>query len=245
MNNTKRFDGKGEIYAKARPKYSEKLFEYLNIKSGSAVADIGSGTGIFTKPLLERGCSVFAVEPNEDMRKKAEEKLKSYENFISVDGTASQTKLKDNSVDFVVAAQAFHWFDPEDFRKECKRILKPHGKIIIAYNSRDTKAECTKALADLRKEFNPEFHGFSNGISEEKCLEFFGNKCDIFKAENNQTYDRQGYINRVLSSSYSLKEGDERYSEYLGKIEKIFDEFSVDGKITVPAYTVAYIGKII
>ncbi len=248
VNNTERFSGKGEIYAKARPKYSEKLFEYLKENYGltedSIVADIGSGTGIFTQSLLEIGCRVFAVEPNEDMRKRAEEKLCSYENFISSDGTADRTSLADNIADFVIAAQAFHWFDADKFKAECKRILKKDAVVIIAYNSRDNEAECTKALYELRKKFNPDFHGFSNGINDEKCRSFFENSCDVFKVDNSQIYDRDGYKNRVLSSSYSLKEGDEKYEEYLAEINEIFNKFSSDEKMTVPTYTVAYIGKI-
>ena len=74
MNNTTRFDGKGEIYAKARPSYATELFDYikntLKIPQGSVFADIGSGTGIFTEQLLDCVYRVYAVEPNADMRKK-------------------------------------------------------------------------------------------------------------------------------------------------------------------------------
>lgn len=248
MNNTNRFDGKGEIYAKARPKYSSELFDYmennLNIPKGSVFADIGSGTGIFTQQLLDCGYFVYAVEPNSDMRKKAEEKLSVYKDFCSVDGTDGNTALPDNSVDYITVAQAFHWFDASAFRKECQRILKPDGKVLIVYNSRDEEAECTKALAALRGKYNPEFHGFSNGISNEKCMAFFNGDCQVFHADNSQIYDRQGYVNRVLSSSYSLKENDERYEEYLSDINKIFDTYEVDGEIKIPTYTVAYTGKL-
>lgn len=248
MNYTNRFDGKSEIYAKARPKYALVFFDYLkntlNIPAGSVFADIGSGTGIFTEQLLNCGYRVFAVEPNDEMRKKAEEKLACNENFFSVNGNDADMNLPDNSADYITAAQAFHWFHPFAFKKECKRVLKPGGKVIIVYNSRDEKASCTQALADLRYKFNSEFHGFSNGINDEKCTAFFAGKCQIFRADNTQTYDRQGYINRVLSSSYSLKEGDDRYAEYLNEINTIFDLFSVDNLIAVPTETVAYIGEI-
>lgn len=248
MNNTTRFDGKGEIYAKARPKYSAELFDYmknkLNISKGTIFADIGSGTGIFTEQLLNCGYRVYAVEPNSDMRKKAEEKLSYYQGFTSVNGADNNTNLPDESVDFITTAQAFHWFDAEGFKKECKRILKPNGKVIIVYNSRDEQADCTKALAGLRRKYNPEFHGFSNGISGEKCRAFFEGSCDIFRADNSQSYNRQGYIDRVQSSSYSLREGDEKYMEYLKEINTLFDKFAVDGVLTVPIYTVAYIGSI-
>lgn len=248
MDNTNRFDGKSELYENARPKYATELFEYLkstlNIPVGSVFADIGSGTGIFTEQLLSYGYKVFAVEPNSDMLKKAEEKLSRNENFISVNGDDHNMNLPDRSVDYLTAAQAFHWFDPEPFKKECKRVLKPGGKVIIIYNSRDEKADCTKALEELRYKYNSEFHGFSNGISDKKCIAFFDGKCNIYRANNNQKYDRQRYINRLLSSSYSINESDERYPKYLKEIHRIFDMFSTNGFITVPTNTVAYIGEV-
>lgn len=246
MGNTTRFDGKGDIYAKARPKYAAELLEYikntLNISPGAVFADIGSGTGIFTEQLLNGGYTVYAVEPNEDMRSKAEKTLSGYEGFHSVTGTDSNTTLPANRVDHITVAQAFHWFDAVAFKKECHRILKPGGKILLIYNSRDEEAACTKALAELRREFNPEFHGFSNGISDDACRAFFDYRCDVLRWDNSLTYDKTGYINRLLSSSYSLKEDDPRFDEYIEAIHKLFDRFAVDGKITVPTNTVVYIG---
>ncbi len=248
MDYTNRFDGKGEIYAKARPKYAAGLFAYIKdtlcADDGCVFADVGSGTGIFTAQLLDCGYKVFAIEPNADMRKKAEQKLSSNPNFISVNGSDGDTHLSDESVDFVTAAQAFHWFDPDAFRRECRRILKPAGKVMLVYNSRNENAECTKALAALRRKYSPEFHGFSNGMSSEKCMEFFEGACDLFRVDNTQRYDRQGYINRVLSSSYSLKENDSRYADYLKEIHEIFNAFAVDGFIEVPVETVAYVGAV-
>lgn len=248
MNYTDRFDGKGEIYAKARPKYAQSLFEYLknslNIVSGSVFADIGSGTGIFTEQLLNCGYKVFAVEPNDDMRKKAEEKLGQNKNFFSVSGSDANMKLPDKSVDFITAAQAFHWFDFNAFKKECKRVLKPHGKVIIVYNSLDETADCTKALFKLRQKYCSEFKGFSNGMNSEKCLAFFGGNCKVYRTDNTQVYDRQGYVDRVLSSSYSLKKEDADYLAYLEDIYKIFDTFSTDNRIYLPTDTIAYTGEV-
>ncbi len=248
MNNTNRFEGKGEIYAKSRPKYAAGLFDYLkntlNAESGSVFVDIGSGTGIFAEQLLNCDYKVFAVEPNGDMRKKAEEKLSGNNNFVSVNGNDGNMILPDKSDDFVTAAQSFHWFDSETFKKECKRILKPGGKAILVYNMRDEKADCTKALAKLRYKYNSEFHGFSNGINSETCIDFFNGKCSIYRADNTQTYDRQGYINRVLSSSYSLKESNIGYAEYLKEINAIFNTFSADNLINVPTETIAYVGEV-
>jgi len=248
MDHRNRFDGKGEIYAKARPQYEAGLFNYLKdtlrIVEGSIFADIGSGTGIFTEQLLNCGYKVYAVEPNNDMRKKAEERLSQNQNFVSVEGNASNMNLPDRTVDVITAAQAFHWFDPEGFRRECRRILKPGGKVILVYNSRNEGAACTEALARLRRKYNAEFHGFSNGIKEEECTAFFTKIYGVYRADNTQSYDREGYINRVLSSSYSLKEKDEGYKEYLREINEIFDQFSINHHISVPTETIAFIGDI-
>lgn len=248
MNNTTRFDGKGEIYAKARPRYAAELFDYikneLRIPEMSVFADIGSGTGIFSEQLLNNGYRVYAIEPNADMRKKAEEKLSIYKNFTSVNGADSNTTMPNQSVDCITTAQAFHWFDADAFKKECRRILKPYGKVIIVYNTRDESAECNKALADHHRKYCPDFKGFSKGITDEKCRAFFDDNCDVFRADNSQIYDRQGYINRILSSSYSLREGDERFTEYMADINRLFDAFSNDGSLIVPMHTVAYIGTI-
>ena len=247
-DNTARFDGKGEIYAKARPRYAAGLFDYLKndlrIPEGSVFADIGSGTGIFSEQLLGCGYRVFAVEPNADMRRVAEDKLARLPGFTSIDGSDAHTGLPSGSVDCVTAAQAFHWFDAEAFRAECRRILKPGGKVIIIYNSRVEDAAPTLALAELRRSYNPAFHGFSNGVSHRDVVAFFAGGCDIFRADNTQIYDRQGYINRALSSSYSLRAGDEKFDEYLAGLNGIFDRFAVDGSIAVPTETVACIGTV-
>ena len=156
----------------------------MNIPAGRVFADIGSGTGIFTEQLLGCGYKVYAVEPNDDMCKKAEEKLSYNENYISVNGSDTDTNLPDRSVDYITTAQAFHWFDCDGFKKECRRILKPGGKVIIVYNSRNIEAACTKALAELRHRYNPEFHGFSNGMSHEKCVAFYARECQVFRTDN-------------------------------------------------------------
>ena len=91
------------------------------------VADIGSGTGISTRMFLENGNQVTAIEPNADMRTAAERMLENQPRFRSVDASAEQTTLADASVDLIVSAQAFHWFDLAKCKIEFARILKPNG----------------------------------------------------------------------------------------------------------------------
>ncbi len=248
MENTNRFDGRSEAYARSRPKYAEGLFDYmehtLGIAAGSVFADVGSGTGIFTSQLLRRGYRVFAVEPNADMRERAEEALSGLEGFVSINGTADATRLPARSVDHLTAAQAFHWFEPETFRRECCRVVRPGGYVMLVYNFRDGNAPCTRALAELQRRYAPDFRGFSHGMDEEKCAAFFGGSCTVYRAGNTQRYDRQSYIDRVLSSSYSPKASDAGYEEYRASVCAIFDTFSANGRLAVPADTVAYIGRV-
>lgn len=133
--NEHKFDKKGEIYSKARPSYPDELFIYLKdqnlISKSTVAADIGSGTGIFTEKLCPYVSRVFAVEPNDDMRSVAEGKYAAYENIVSVNGSAEDTKLNEKGVDFIAVAQAFHWFDRQTFKAECRRILKENGKILL------------------------------------------------------------------------------------------------------------------
>ena len=118
--NEDKFTGLGELYAQFRPSYPEELIAYLfsfvGIGEEDVIADIGSGTGIFTKQMLEKGNTVYGVEPNADMRKIAEAALTDFKNFISVSATAENTTLPDHSIDVITVAQAFHWFDRAVFQ---------------------------------------------------------------------------------------------------------------------------------
>lgn len=248
-DNTKKFNGISDVYAQARPNYSDRLFDYLkenfNINRDSVFADIGSGTGKFSEQLLQRGYKVFSVEPNNDMRDKAEKLLSKYDNFKSVNGTDANTNLQSNSVEYVIVAQAFHWFDKDLFKNECKRILKPNGKVIIVYNSRDGKSEFVAENAEICKKFCPGFKGFSGGAKQEDIEKFFNNGCTMVKFENNLTYDKDSFIKRMLSASYSLRDGDKNYNDYILELTNLFYKYSFDGKkVIMPNYTIAYIGNI-
>ena len=142
------FNGVGETYAKYRPSYPQTLLKYLCAEIGinkfSTIADIGSGTGIFTQQLLNKCSKIYAIEPNDDMREVAEKKLGNELGFISINGTAENTTLENESIDYITAAQSFHWFDRLSFKQECKRILKPKGKVILIWNSRDETSELVR-----------------------------------------------------------------------------------------------------
>ena len=130
---TARFSDRVENYVRYRPGYPPEVLDLLRAECGlqpsHIVADIASGTGMFTRLLLENGNSVFAVEPNTEMREIGIHQLESYNRLVSVAGTAEETTLGSASVDFVTAAQAAHWFDLPRARAEFVRILQAGGMV--------------------------------------------------------------------------------------------------------------------
>lgn len=248
--NTNKFDKKGKVYAKARPDYPEELFSYLVsiniIDNEKAVADIGSGTGIFTVQISPFAKTVFAVEPNEDMRTKAEDKFKLFPNVVSVNATAEDTRLPDASVELVTVAQAFHWFDRKSFKSECQRILKPDGKVLLVWNDRDIKSEIIKDNFAVNKSFCPNFKGSSDGMdfSKESFKDFFDGEYEVIEFDNSLVYDRDAFIARSLSSSYAPNENDIMSDEYIKALENVFDKHQTNGIVKYPYITRCYIGTV-
>lgn len=248
--NTNKFDSKGSVYSKARPNYPDALFSYLLaegvINKDTIAADIGSGTGIFTIALSKFANSVFAVEPNDDMRIKAEEKYKTIANITSINATAENTSLPDCSVDLVTVAQAFHWFDRVVFKHECKRILKSNGKVVLVWNDRDSDSEIIKDNFAVNKKYCKDFKGSSNGIdfSKNAFSDFFSGEFELVEFCNNLVYTREDFIARNLSSSYAPKENDPIYDDYIKAITDVFEKHQTNGTVNYPYITRCYFGKI-
>lgn len=250
MNNKNKFSGLANHYDASRPSYAveliECLFEKYQLSVDSIVADIGAGTGKFAKQLLDRGCTVICVEPNADMRTMAEQSLCDYSNVTIIDGSDSNTNVVNHSVDFVSVAQAFHWFDADSFQRECQRILKPHGKVILVWNMRDMNAAVNQANYEVFKKYCPNFYGFSGGVKTEEAhiLNFFEGAVEIEKFLNPLTFTKDKFIQRCLSASYSLRPEDEHYEAYVQELEQLFDDFADNGQLTVANNTKAYIGSV-
>jgi len=247
---TKRFSDRVDNYLKYRPRYPQELLTFIQeeeiIQETSILADIGSGTGFFSKLLLESGCQVYGVEPNKEMREAAEELLKGQPNFTSVDGTGEVTTLEDNSVNFIAVAQAFHWFDREKTREEFLRILKPEGYFVIVYNNRiREKIPFQVGYNDLLKKFFPE-HEITNHykINDEQIREFYGSsKVNVYECTNHQILDFDGLKGRLLSSSYSPKENDPNYQPVITALKVLFDKYQVNDQVTMEYKTKMYYSR--
>ena len=250
--NEERFTGKADIYNKYRPSYPKEFIDYLYSQVGfnknSVIADIGAGTGKFSRLLLEKGSKVYCVEPNDDMRRTAEEDLSGFENFISVNANASYTGLKNKSVDFVTAAQAFHWFDRQEFKSECQRILKPGGKVVIVYNGPEDCEFIQKRDIITEKYAVGDKMGFQQrGGPVVEYDDFFAD--GIFEAKtfrNDLQYNFDSFIGRELSRSYTPKEDKdpEKYHGLIKELSELFDKYSVNGILNFPHFTVSYVGNV-
>ena len=246
-----KFTGKALIYEKYRPTYPKAFIDYLYADEGfsdqSVIADIGSGTGILSKQLLEMGSHVIGVEPNNEMRQLAEKKCSSYVNYSSVNGAAEHTTLPDNSVNFITVAQAFHWFDAKRFYIECQRILKNNGKVVLVWNSRNTNDEITKESERICEQCCPEFKGFSGGMEEnsEEIISFFKDgHCEVKTFDNNVLSDLDHFIGRFLSSSFAPKENEPNYKRFVDGLTELFMKYSDNGVLTITHTTRSYAGNV-
>jgi SAM-dependent methyltransferase len=249
-NTIERFSNRVANYVKYRPTYPPEVLRFLQnelkLQTGSVVADIGSGTGISTRMFLENGNPVYGVEPNAAMRAAAEDFLRDFPNFRSVDGTSENTTLRSNSIDFVTAAQAFHWFEPQKTRGEFKRILKPDGHVVLIWNERqlDTNEflrEYEKFLLEFGTDYAKVRHDY---LPKERLGEFFTGGFQTASFQNAQIFDFAGLKGRVLSSSYMLTDEDARYAEMTKSLRRIFTKHQENDRITVLYDTNVYYGKL-
>jgi SAM-dependent methyltransferase len=248
---TKRFTERVDKYVKYRPGYPDELISFLqkegNLSERSVIADIGSGTGIFTAPLLKQGYKVFAVEPNEAMQYAAIQQLGSNENFTAVDGTAESTTLKANSVDMIVCAQAFHWFNSEKTQVEFKRILTGNGNVALIWNNRLADFDAFSiAYENLLKQDSIDYNKVNHrNINEIDFKAFFKNGIyDEAKFKNEQVFDEEGLIGRAFSSSYVPAEGTEAGEQFRKMLKDIFALHNKNGQVSFHYQTEIYFGKV-
>lgn len=251
INPTTRFADRVEYYIKYRPKYPKEILRFLktelNLSIRHTIADIGSGTGFLSKLFLENGNEVYGVEPNKEMRQAAEKLLSHYPNFKSIDGSAEFTDLDSGIIDFITAAQAFHWFDIDVSHSEFKRILKPNGWIILIWNERLTETSpFLKAYENLLLTFSVDYQKVDHRNVDDKALtQFFGSKNYKFKQfGNEQQFNFEGLKGRLLSSSYAPMEGHLNYEPMMNELKKIFWDYQQGGKVIFEYDTKLYYGKL-
>jgi len=248
-DNTHRFSNRVDNYVKYRPTYPAEIILFLEkeiqFNNKFIVADIGSGTGILSKIFLDNGNTVFSIEPNEPMRNKAEELLKNYSSFKSIDGTAEQTKLQNESIDLITAAQAFHWFDAAKTKAEFKRILKLNGYCCLIWNERLVISPFEKSYEQLLLDYAIDYTSVNHkNIDEKKIAAFFSPHQFIQQMfSNKQVFDFEGLKGRLLSSSYTPDENHPKHKPMIESLKNIFNSFNQNNTVQFDYETKVYLSK--
>lgn len=250
-DSTERFSDRVADYVRYRPGYPAELLPFLQkercLRAGIPVADIGSGTGILTRLLLDAGHTVYAVEPNTPMRTAAESRLGGYDRLISVAGTAEATGLQDGSVDLITAAQAFHWFDPQAAKKEFRRIARPDAFQALIWNERQVSTPLLSEYDQLVGEFAIDYARVDHRNITSDQLQRFFDPAPMHSQEFRlqQRFDLTGLRGRLLSSSYIPQNNQEgRFDEMLSALSGLFRRHSQDGLITLEYITRLYYGRV-
>ena len=250
-DSTTRFSSRVDDYIKYRPHYPGEIVGVLKRECGltseSAVADIGSGTGMLTELFLENGNPVVGVEPNKEMREAGERLLGRHARFQSVAGTAEATTLPARSVDFVTAGQAFHWFDRSKTRAEFVRILKPGGWVVLIWNDRNTaRRPFFREYEELLVKFGTDYEAVKHSHIEAQAIGSFFTPMGFQRAScpNGQVFDFEGLKGRLMSSSYAPEPGHPNHAPMLEHLRQLFDRHQANGKVEFEYETSVYYGRL-
>ena len=237
-NSTTRFSSRVDDYIKYRPHYPVEIIDLLADKCGltpeSVIADIGSGTGILTRLFLENGNPVVGVEPNREMREAGERYLKEFARFTSLEGTSETTHLPSGAMDFVVAGQAFHWFDQAKTRKEWMRVLKQDACVVLVWN--DRRVDSTPFLRDyeaLLQAFGTDYNEINHKNVQDNVVfaAFYGAAPYEASFDNVQHFDLDGLLGRLNSSSYAPGREDPRHAAMVARAQEIFAKHQKNGRV--------------
>jgi len=245
---TERFTGLAEIYARCRPSYPvaaiDAILSRTNLRPGSVLVDVGSGTGISSRVFAARGLSVIGIEPNADMRQQAEAALADLPGPKPVyrAGQAEATGLPEAKADAVLAAQAFHWFEPAAALTEFHRIVRPGGWVILMWNERDPSDPFTAAYGALIRSA-PEAAAIEvpRGRAGEVLFTsplFEGAERQVFV--NSQELDLDALLGRAFSASYAPHSG-EAAQLFAAALQEVFECFERNGRVVLHYETSVYL----
>jgi SAM-dependent methyltransferase len=245
-----RFTGLADVYSKCRPGYPDEAIEWVINHCGltppAVLVDIGCGTGISSRLFAQRGVQVIGIEPNAEMRARAESEPPSPQAAALSyhDGRAEQTGLPDSIADAVLAAQAFHWFDTGKALAEFHRILLPLGWVILMWNERDENDAFTAAYGAVVRSTRDAaaVEGPRGRAGEVLLISPLFDQCERVVFSNTQLVDEEGLLGRAFSASYAprLPAEAEAFAEAL---RDVFARFARDGAVQIHYETSVYVGR--
>jgi ubiquinone/menaquinone biosynthesis C-methylase UbiE len=231
---TVRFSDRAVYYADCRAGYPDSVVESLREDPGlppdACIVDVGSGTGLSADVFLRNGYRVTAVEPNAAMRRAAEERLSRYPLFHSVDGRAEATGLPDGCADLIVCASAFHWFDADRARAEFRRLLGPHGAVVVVRNGRRDGSPFMTAYGEVFRRYAAHVRAHEN--RDNRIQAFFGARG--YRTAVLDYREKIGFARlagRIVSYSSTPLPGQPGHDEMMGELRAAFDQWAEDGSV--------------
>jgi len=239
------FSAGADAYDRGRPSYPTEAIDLivreLELAAGRRAVDLGAGTGKFTELLLGSGAEVVAVEPVAEMRAKLEAALPE---VAALDGTSEAIPLGDESVDAVVSAQAFHWFDPGRAVPEIIRVLRPGGGLALVWNQRDESVPWVNQLSNVTQwnveapyQRGTDWAAVVAGAARQRITPLL---LSTFPYE--QLVDREMLLDRVRSISYLAAGPSERLDTVLAEVLDLVWDFPE--RFPLPYRTDVWIGHL-
>jgi hypothetical protein len=149
-------------------------------------------------------------------------------------------------MDLATAAQAAHWFDLPKARQEFARILKPAGWAVLIWNERSTDASpFLRAYEELLVKYGTDYEQVRHEHTTDNIAEFFTPaqfKSRVF--DMRQDFDYAQLEGRLLSSSYAPTQGHPNYEPMLRELRRVFDAYTMAGRISMEYFTRMYYGRL-
>jgi SAM-dependent methyltransferase len=250
QQSTSRFTGLADIYARCRPDYPaaalDDIVTHCRLSPGAVIVDVGSGTGISTRLFALRGFRVIGIEPNDDMRRQAESHppLDIPYSPAYRPARAEATGLPDGCADLILAAQAFHWFEPEPTLREFHRLLKPDGWVALMWNEREPHDPFTAAYGEIveREAHGKALEAQRHRAGDSLLRSPLYRNAEVHQFGHEQPLDEEGMLGRAFSASYAPREPG-KVVEFEADLRRVFARFQRQGTIRLVYETSVYLAQ--
>ena len=221
-----RFSDRAAIYAAARPSYPAAAIDViLSRELATPVIDMGTGTGIAARLMADRGVHVIGIDPGPEMLRIGEPHAR----VSRLEGKAEQIPIRSGATDLMTAFNAFHWFKPDPFFEEVRRVVRPGGQLALVWNDWDARDPFTERFVKVMRSAAGD-HPVENRWSEVSPLFSTQAVANIKRLKFPYTHrlTRELLALRLKSMSYIPREGP-LWDSLDQQLSKLFDEYAVDG----------------
>ncbi len=225
------------IYERARPTYPDAAVDWLVPPGTRRVVDLGAGTGKLTRSLVARGLDVTAVEPSAGMLDQLRLAVPGASAHL---GSAEAIPLPDGSVDLVVVAQAWHWFDDAAASAEAARVLRPGGTLAQIWNTRDTTVPWVARFGAIADRGHP-----NEGFVGPPTLDASFGPVERWTTTWSLPLDRRALRDLTASRSAYLAMDETARGATLDDIDALFDDVArrAPGDPTRPIVAMPYVTR--